>query len=83
HAPHYQAAKLNARLIVGRVEDSIAKGTVVLRKETDSRNAAQAVTLLENIEAKGLAALMGGARRDEEKTPAQKRVFSFRGEVGQ
>ena len=41
-----QVAKLNARLVVGHVEDSIAKGTVVLRKETDSRNAAQAVTLL-------------------------------------
>lgn len=70
-----QAAKLNARLIVGRVEDSIAKGTVVLRKETDSRNAAQAVTLLETIEANGFDALMGGARRDEEK-PAPKNGFS-------
>lgn len=42
-------AELGAKLVVGSVEQSIAKGTVVLRKETDSRNAAQAVTLLETI----------------------------------
>lgn len=78
-----QVAKLKAKLIVGQVEDSIAKGTVVLRKETDSRNAAQAVTLLETIEAQGFDALMGGARRDEEKARAKERIFSFRDEFGQ
>ncbi|WP_317485777.1 sulfate adenylyltransferase subunit CysD [Exercitatus varius] len=78
-----QVKKLNARLVVGHVEDSIAKGTVVLRKETDSRNAAQAVTLLETIEANGFDALMGGARRDEEKARAKERIFSFRDEFGQ
>ena len=65
------------------VEDSIAKGTVVLRKETDSRNAAQAVTLLETIADNGFDALMGGARRDEEKARAKERIFSFRDEFGQ
>lgn len=78
-----QVKKLNAKLIVGHVEDSIAKGTVVLRKETDSRNAAQAVTLLETIEEQGFDALMGGARRDEEKARAKERIFSFRDEFGQ
>ena len=78
-----QMAKLNARLVVGHVEDSIAKGTVVLRKETDSRNAAQAVTLLETIAENGFDALMGGARRDEEKARAKERIFSFRDEFGQ
>lgn len=78
-----QVKKLNARLVVGHVEDSIAKGTVVLRKESDSRNAAQAVTLLETIEANGFDALMGGARRDEEKARAKERIFSFRDEFGQ
>lgn len=78
-----QVAKLNARLVVGHVEDSIAKGTVVLRKETDSRNAAQAVTLLETIAENGFDALMGGARRDEEKARAKERIFSFRDEFGQ
>lgn len=78
-----QVAKLNARLVVGHVEDSIAKGTVVLRKEIDSRNAAQAVTLLETIAENGFDALMGGARRDEEKARAKERIFSFRDEFGQ
>ena len=78
-----QVAKFNARLVVGHVEDSIAKGTVVLRKETDSRNAAQAVTLLETIADNGFDALMGGARRDEEKARAKERIFSFRDEFGQ
>jgi sulfate adenylyltransferase subunit 2 len=76
-------AKTNAKLIVAHVEDSIKKGTVKLRKETDSRNAAQATTLLEAIEQYGFDALMGGARRDEEKARAKERIFSFRDEFGQ
>ena len=39
--------------------------------ETDSRNAAQAITLLEAIETHCFDALMGGARRDEEKARAK------------
>lgn len=78
-----QVKKLNARLVVGHVEDSIKKGTVVLRKETDSRNGAQAVTLLETIAEHQFDALMGGARRDEEKARAKERIFSFRDEFGQ
>lgn len=78
-----QVKTLNMRLVVGHVEDSIAKGTVVLRKETDSRNGAQAVTLLETIETHQFDALMGGARRDEEKARAKERIFSFRDEFGQ
>lgn len=76
-------ARYRARLIVGNVEDSIARGTVVLRRESDSRNAAQAVTLLEAIEENGFDALLGGARRDEEKARAKERIFSFRDEFGQ
>ena len=71
------------KLIVGHVEDSIKKGTVRLRKATDSRNAAQAVTLLEAIAEYQFDALMGGARRDEEKARAKERIFSFRDEFGQ
>ena len=71
------------RLVVGHVEDSIRRGSVKLRKATDSRNAAQAVTLLETIAEHGFDALMGGARRDEEKARAKERVFSFRDEFGQ
>ena len=75
--------RVGVPLVVGHVEDSITKGTVVLRKETDSRNAAQAVTLLETIAEHGFDALMGGARRDEEKARAKERIFSFRDEFGQ
>ena len=70
-------------LVIGHVEDSIARGTVKLRKPTDSRNAAQAVTRLETIAEHGFDALMGGARRDEEKARAKERIFSFRDEFGQ
>ncbi|WP_028357439.1 sulfate adenylyltransferase subunit CysD [Brackiella oedipodis] len=76
-------SKYGANLVVAKVEDSIKKGTVVLRHENASRNAAQAVTLLEAIEEHGFDALMGGARRDEEKARAKERIFSFRDEFGQ
>ena len=75
--------KTGVQLIVGHVEDSIKRGTVRLRKATDSRNAAQAVTLLESIAEHEFDALMGGARRDEEKARAKERIFSFRDEFGQ
>ena len=76
-------ARTGVQLVVGSVEESIRKGSVVLRRETDSRNAAQAVTLVETIEEQGFDALMGGARRDEEKARAKERIFSFRDEFGQ
>ncbi|HEV8443333.1 MAG TPA: sulfate adenylyltransferase subunit CysD [Steroidobacteraceae bacterium] len=78
-----RVAALNERLIVRSVEDSMARGTVKLRDEFDSRNAVQSVTLLEAIDEFGFDALMGGARRDEEKARAKERVFSFRDSFGQ
>ncbi len=78
-----RAAEIGAELVVGHVEDSIKRGTVKLRRETDSRNAAQAVTLLETIAQHGYDAMIGGARRDEEKARAKERIFSFRDEFGQ
>ena len=79
-----RVAELGERLIVGSVEDSIARGTVRLRNPaTDSRNAAQAVTLLETIAEHKFDACIGGARRDEEKARAKERIFSFRDEFGQ
>ncbi len=78
-----RAAELGERLIVRRVEDSIKRGTVRLRKPaTDSRNAAQSITLLEAINEFQFGACMGGARRDEEKARAKERIFSFRDESG-
>jgi len=77
-------AELGERLIVRSVEESIRRGTVRLRNPaTDSRNAAQAVTLLETIAEFQFDACIGGARRDEEKARAKERIFSFRDEFGQ
>jgi sulfate adenylyltransferase subunit 2 len=78
-----RAAELGERLLVRSVEDSIRRGTVRLRSESESRNAAQSVTLLEAIAEFGFDAAIGGARRDEEKARAKERVFSFRDEFGQ
>jgi sulfate adenylyltransferase subunit 2 len=78
-----RAAELGERLIVRSVEDSMRRGTVRLRSETESRNAAQSVTLLEAIEEFSFDAAIGGARRDEEKARAKERIVSFRDEFGQ
>ncbi len=78
-----RAAELGERLVVRSVEDSIRRGTVRLRGELDSRNAAQSVTLLEAVDELRFDALIGGARRDEEKARAKERVFSFRDSFGQ
>jgi sulfate adenylyltransferase subunit 2 len=79
-----RVAELGERLIVGSVEDSIKRGTVRLRNpQTDSRNAAQAVTLLETIAEHKFDACIGGARRDEEKARAKERIFSVRDDFGQ
>ena len=78
-----RAAELGERLIVRSLEDSIRKGTVVLKSKTQSRNVFQSVTLLETIAEFGFDACMGGARRDEEKARAKERIFSFRDEFGQ
>jgi len=78
-----RAAELGERLIVRSVEDSMRRGSVRLRSASDSRNAAQSVTLLEAIAEFGFDAAIGGARRDEEKARAKERVFSLRDEFGQ
>jgi sulfate adenylyltransferase subunit 2 len=78
-----RAAELGERLIVRSVEDSIAAGRVVLRTPDEPRNRHQSVTLLDAIAEFGFDALIGGARRDEEKARAKERVFSFRDEWGQ
>jgi sulfate adenylyltransferase subunit 2 len=79
----FRACQLNERLIVRSVEDSIKRGTVVLKTPGESRNKHQSVTLLEAIEEFGFDCCIGGARRDEEKARAKERIFSFRDEFGQ
>ncbi|GAA3983127.1 sulfate adenylyltransferase subunit CysD [Comamonas faecalis] len=78
-----RAAELGAELIVRSVEDSMARGTVRLAREDEPRNAHQSVTLLEAVEELRFDALIGGARRDEEKARAKERIFSHRDGFGQ
>jgi sulfate adenylyltransferase subunit 2 len=74
--------RLGLRLVVAKVEDSIASGRV--RERPDGvRNPLQTVTLLDAITEGQYDAVFGGARRDEEKARAKERVYSFRDEFGQ
>lgn len=79
----WKAAQLGEQLIVRSLEGSIKKGTIRLPHPEASRNPYQSVTLLETIEEFEFDALMGGARRDEEKARAKERIFSFRDTFGQ
>ncbi|MCX7633459.1 MAG: sulfate adenylyltransferase subunit CysD [Turneriella sp.] len=75
--------RLGERLVVAYVEDSIRRGTAVEEKgKFPSRNAIQAVTLLEAIAEHRFDCCIGGARRDEEKARAKERIFSVRDEFG-
>ncbi len=78
-----RAKELGAELIVRKVEDSMQRGTVRLAHPGESRNVHQSVTLLEAIEEFRFDALIGGARRDEEKARAKERIFSHRDSFGQ
>jgi sulfate adenylyltransferase subunit 2 len=75
---------LGERLVVASVQESIDKGRVV--EETGpraSRNRLQTTTLLDAIEEHAFDAAIGGARRDEERSRAKERIFSFRDDFGQ
>jgi len=76
--------ELGVRLVVASVQESIDAGRVV--EDTGpraSRNPLQTVTLLDAIAQHGFDAVFGGGRRDEERSRAKERVFSFRDEFGQ
>ena len=77
-------ARTGERLVVASVEDAIRRGVAVDGSGPDaSRNRAQTPTLLEAIEEHRFDALIGGARRDEEKARAKERFFSHRDDFGQ
>src|SRR3954452_9533730 len=77
-------AELGVELIVASVQESIDRGRAVEENgPRASRNRLQTVTLLDAIEAHGFDAAFGGARRDEERSRAKERVFSFRDDFGQ
>jgi sulfate adenylyltransferase subunit 2 len=75
-------AELGVDLVVASVQESIDTGRVVERPG-QSRNPLQTVTLLDGITRNRFDAVLGGARRDEEKARAKERVFSIRDEFGQ
>lgn len=76
--------ELGAKLIVGSVQKSIDDGRAVEETgQNASRNALQTITLLDTVEEQQFDALMGGARRDEEKARAKERFFSHRDDFGQ
>lgn len=71
------------KLVVGSVEESLRRGTAIEpAAKIKSRNQLQSTTLMETIEANLFDALIGGARRDEEKARAKERIFSVRNSFG-
>jgi sulfate adenylyltransferase subunit 2 len=78
-----RAKELGARLIIRTVEDAIKAGIAVPAPGEISRNRLQIPTLLAAIEEFRFDCCVGGARRDEEKSRAKERFFSFRDGFGQ
>jgi sulfate adenylyltransferase subunit 2 len=76
-----RVAELGVELLVASVQDSIDTGRV-REVPGQSRNPLQTVTLLDAIAAGRFDAVLGGARRDEEKARAKERIFSVRDEFG-
>lgn len=71
----------NARLHIAKVQDWIDRGDLVERPD-GTRNPLQTVPLVETIEERGYDAMLGGARRDEERARAKERIFSVRDSFG-
>lgn len=78
------AESIGARLIVHRNEEAIARGAHPMKLGV-ARCCGQLKTaaLLAALEKGGFDAAIGGARRDEEKSRAKERVFSYRDAFGQ
>ena len=75
--------QIGEKLIVRKVEDTIKEKNLTEQKgKFASRNQLQTFTLLDVIEEFKFDALIGGARRDEEKARAKERIFSVRDEFG-
>jgi len=77
------AQRINARLVIASVQDSIDQNKVPDPGPMGSRNRLQTVTLLDAITENNFDAAFGGARRDEDKARAKERILSFRDNFGQ
>jgi sulfate adenylyltransferase subunit 2 len=75
-------ADTGVRLVVASVQEAIDDGRVT-EVPGGIRNPLQTVPLLDAISANSFDAVLGGARRDEEKARAKERVFSVRDDFGQ
>ncbi|MCS5480888.1 sulfate adenylyltransferase subunit 2 [Corynebacterium sp. YIM 101645] len=73
--------RTGARLRVAEVQDWIDRGDLVERPD-GTRNPLQTVPLVETIAEQAYDAVLGGARRDEERARAKERVFSVRDSFG-
>ncbi len=77
-------AELGLNLLVWRNEDAIAKGANPVELGTQRCcGYLKTQALLDGLRHYGFDAAFGGARRDEEKSRAKERIFSFRDANGQ
>lgn len=76
--------RLGVDLVEGSVDDAIASGSIPTPPRPDfPRNRMQTPVLLETLRSGKFTAVLGGARRDEERSRAKERVYSVRDEFGQ
>jgi len=79
-----QARRLGARLIVHTNREAIREGADPFRLGTQKCCALlKTKALLDALAQGGFDAAFGGARRDEEKSRAKERIYSFRDSLGQ
>jgi sulfate adenylyltransferase subunit 2 len=79
----HRTAQLGERLLIAHVQDSIDQGRVSEEHgPRASRNRLQTTTLLDTLAEHRFDAAIGGARRDEERSRAKERLFSFRDDFG-
>ncbi len=77
-------ADVGAELLVWRNEGAIAAGTNPLALDTKRCcGLLKTQALLDGLAHYGFTAAFGGARRDEEKSRAKERIYSFRDKAGQ
>lgn len=68
-------------LVVAAVADWLSDGRLAERAD-GMRNPLQTVPLLETINERRFDAVLGGARRDEDRARAKERIFSIRDQLG-
>lgn len=78
------AKSIGAELLVWRNEEALAAGTNPIALDTKRCcGLLKTQALLDGLNHYGFTAAFGGARRDEEKSRAKERIYSFRDKAGQ